>query len=76
MEQQLTPKKVYPRTNQKLCRLYLKNSTRFLRIFSIAGKSKDLCNKIKVITGITIVETGTNTCIIYRSCNRFIDTIL
>ena len=40
------------------------------------GKSKDLCNKIKVITRITIVETGTSTCIICRSCDGFRDTVI
>ena len=80
----LTPRKIYDRHyGNKLCRLCGKaiDSTKYGRLFGKAAESKKLCERIKLITdvtiletsGVTILETSGNSEIICRNCERLLE---
>ena len=72
----LTPRKIYDRHHgNKLCRLCRKaiDSTKYGRLFGKAAESKKLCERIKLITDVTILETSGNSEIICRNCERLLE---
>ena len=79
MDNILTPKNIYSRsaTTAKVCCLCAEESNRVSRIFSVAGKSRGICEKIKIFTGVEILETADGSSdAICRKCDRFVESVI
>ena len=73
----ITPRKIYNiNPDQRLCRLYGKESRRFSKIFSKPGKSKCLQHQIFLTTGINVLETDNLSDNICRNCERFTESVV
>ena len=66
----MTPQKIYARDNKKNCRLCgtEQKTSKYAKLFGKVGESKKLTDKIKLISGVDIVETDGASDIICRNC--------
>ena len=78
MDNILTPKIIYSRsTTAKVYCLCEEESNRVSRIFSVAGKSRGICQKIKIVTSVEILETADGSSdVICRNCDRFVELVI
>ena len=72
----LTPRKIYIKSDKKICTLCGKVTKRFCKIFSKPGKKKCLKEKILISTGIDILESDNLSDILCQNCERFIMSIM
>ena len=70
-----TPKKYIKRTQDHICRLCVKKTDRFCKVFSVPGIKKKLAEKIFKTTSIVVEESDQISLDICRKCEGFVDKI-
>ena len=73
--EKLTPKKLYMSSSDKICCLCTEESKRSFKLFSIAGKGRNICKKIETVTGIAVLESDGSP-VICQKCDRFVESVI